>query len=191
MSFLQNGATKYRGVIGEKTPLYNLHELQLNPDKSLLIVEGEKTADAAKRLFPEMVVMTWLGGASAVHQSDWTVLKDRSVVIWADNDTAGLRAAGAVKEVCTYAGARHVACVGLEFEKGGLPPKWDLADTLPDGVTLDDIRGKITDVLDSFYSQGGITRVAPVLDLSVKAPPSVTKTKISKDQDVVVDFDMD
>ena len=41
-------------------PLYNLSELALRPDSPVLIVEGEKTADAAK-LFPDYVVVTSSG----------------------------------------------------------------------------------------------------------------------------------
>lgn len=183
--------TKYRAAGGEKTPLYNLQALQACPDKSILIVEGEKTAEAAQRLFPEMVVITWHGGAGAVHQSDWVVLKGRSVVIWADNDTAGIRAAEAIKEACTYAGARHVACVDLEFERGTLPQKWDLADALPDGVTFDDICGKITDALNSFNAQLKIADTIPVFDISVKAQPSVAKAGVSKDKEMEFDFELD
>jgi hypothetical protein len=58
-------------------PLYGLH--QLTEGKSLLIVEGEKTADAAQALFPDYSVLTWSGGAKSVEKSDWTPLRGREV----------------------------------------------------------------------------------------------------------------
>lgn len=182
---------KYRPENSYKIPLYNLKELKTGLDMPVLIVEGEKTAEAAQRLFPEMVVMTWHGGAGAVHQSDWAVLKDRTVVVWADHDAAGIRAAKTVKDVCTRVGARHVTCINLEFEGGFLPPKWDLADALPAGVTLDDIREKITDALDSFNSQLKIEDAILVLDTSVKSSPTVAKTVAQKGKDLGFEFDMD
>ena len=39
-------------------PLYNLLELISRPDSPVLIVEGEKTVEAAKQLFPDYVVVT-------------------------------------------------------------------------------------------------------------------------------------
>ena len=67
-------------------PLYNLFELVSRPDSPVLIVEGEKTADAAKQLFPNYVVVTSSGGAKSANKSDWSVLQDRDIVIAPDND---------------------------------------------------------------------------------------------------------
>src|SRR5699024_8796005 len=39
----------------ENRPLYNLHQLYQNPTKEVLIVEGEKAADAAKEHFPDHI----------------------------------------------------------------------------------------------------------------------------------------
>ena len=46
-------------------PLYNLDKLAERPDDWILVVEGEKTADAAAELFPDHVAMTSPGGAKA------------------------------------------------------------------------------------------------------------------------------
>lgn len=67
-------------------PLYNLYELQHRPDAKVLIVEGEKAADAAKLLCPNAVVITWSGGTNAVNMADWSPLEDRVVLIWPDED---------------------------------------------------------------------------------------------------------
>jgi len=72
--------------------LYNLPEIISRPTAVILLVEGEKTADAAKLLFPKYVITTWIGGADGVKNADWTPLHNRKIFLWADNDIAGLHA---------------------------------------------------------------------------------------------------
>ncbi len=81
-------------------PLYNLLELILRPNAPVLIVEGEKTADAAKQLFPDYVVITSSGGAKSANKSDWSVLQRRDIVIAPDNDEAGMSYAKTIKGLC-------------------------------------------------------------------------------------------
>lgn len=73
-------------------PLYGLEHLY-QPDKQVLIVEGEKTVEAARVLFPTMVVVTWPGGASAAKYADWAPLTERECVMLPDADPEG-KAAG-------------------------------------------------------------------------------------------------
>jgi putative DNA primase/helicase len=70
-------------------PLYNLDRLAAAAGKPVLICEGEKTADAASRLFPSHVCMTSQGGSAAAGNADWSPLVDRDVTIWPDNDEPG------------------------------------------------------------------------------------------------------
>lgn len=65
----------------------------------VLVVEGEKACDAARAMFPQFAVITWPGGASAVKRADWSPLDGRRVVIWRDNDEAGLKATRELAEV--------------------------------------------------------------------------------------------
>ena len=58
-------------------PLYGLDQLAASPSASIVIVEGEKAADAARRVFPSSVVVTSPGGANAAEQTDWSVLRGR------------------------------------------------------------------------------------------------------------------
>jgi ATP-dependent exoDNAse (exonuclease V) alpha subunit len=164
---------KYISPNGTKTPLYNLKELSDRPQAPILVVEGEKAADAAKALFPELVVTTWQGGSSAVHLSDWTPLQDREVIIWPDNDPAGQKAAEQIQSRCEYAGSKEVTVIDLVFEgdKPSLPPKWNLADALPQGLTLEDVQTKVTTALTGL-------RAKVNLGLNVKTPtsPSTTQT---------------
>ncbi|MBB5190936.1 hypothetical protein HNQ50_001659 [Silvimonas terrae] len=70
-------------------PLYNLHLLTQRPEVPVLLVEGEKSADAAVRLFPEHVVTTCMHGAKSVNKADLTPLIGRDIVIWRDHDEPG------------------------------------------------------------------------------------------------------
>ena len=76
--------------------LYNLPELVARPDAPVLLVEGEKAADAAKLLLPNYVVISWAGGASAIRHTSWTPLTNRDVVMWPDNDEPGVAAMQAI-----------------------------------------------------------------------------------------------
>jgi putative DNA primase/helicase len=61
-------------------PLYGLPELKKYPGLPVLIVEGEKACEAARKIVNanEMryVVMTWAGGCKAINTADWEVLRD-------------------------------------------------------------------------------------------------------------------
>lgn len=70
--------------------LYNQDKLAANPNAPVLVVEGEKSADAASILFPDHVVVTTMFGAQSPLQSDLIPLVGRDVTFWPDNDDAGL-----------------------------------------------------------------------------------------------------
>jgi hypothetical protein len=121
------------------SPLYRLPELIKDTTKPILVVEGEKTADAAAILFPEYAVTTWQGGSNAVHKADWLDLTERTVLIWPDNDRAGLKAADDIVHEISAADVRIVPV------PEAWPEGWDLADPLPDGVTMDTLRSLLAD----------------------------------------------
>ena len=123
-------------------PLYGLHRLVERPDASVLVVEGEKAADAAAKLFPDHVCITSPGGSNAAGKADWAPLAGRAVTIWPDHDDAGATYADDVARLAGAAGAAHVATVTVP---AGWPDKWDLADDLPEGATLDDLKRMVTE----------------------------------------------
>jgi ATP-dependent exoDNAse (exonuclease V) alpha subunit len=115
---------------GEDLPLYGLDQLAQKPEARVLVVEGEKTAEAAKGLFPEYAVITWSGGCGSVHKSDWSVLKGRDVILWPDNDKAGHNAVAKIKDILAEHGNEQVHLVNLFdslADSPALPHKWDLA----------------------------------------------------------------
>lgn len=67
-------------------PIYGLDKLAANPNAPVFVFEGEKTADAGQNYFQKNVCITWIGGASNPQNTDWSVLKNRIVFLWPDND---------------------------------------------------------------------------------------------------------
>ncbi len=106
--------------------LYHLPDLAARPEVPVLIVEDEKTADAARELIDSYVVTTWPGGTGAVKLVDLGPLKGRDVVLWPDNDDAGRKAMRVLAS--RLIGVCSVHHVNLP---PGLPDGWDLADAVP------------------------------------------------------------
>lgn len=70
----------------EPRPLYGLDRLAAKPDATVLVVEGEKCADAGAAELPDLAVVSWPGGGKAVDKADWSPLAGRKVMTWADCD---------------------------------------------------------------------------------------------------------
>jgi hypothetical protein len=111
-------------ALPEPRPLYGLEKLAPMPDAPVLLVEGEKTADAAQGYFSGHAVLTWSGGCEAVAKADLSPLLGRNVVIWPDNDHAGFKAALTLTELLDGKAASIVVVQPPDT----LPDKWDLAD---------------------------------------------------------------
>ena len=126
---------------GNDRPLYGLDQLKAQPNAPVLIVEGEKTCEAARELFKDHAVVTWSGGSGAVQKSDWSTLKDRSVTIWPDHDQPGLNAATKITTFLENQGNQEGKTVEVKIVNlpSTLPHKWDLADKAPDGIDVRDI----------------------------------------------------
>jgi len=122
------------GGIASRIP-YNLDQITKRPDATVLIVEGEKTVDAAKehyknsKYFSDLVVTTSQNGSSSPQLTDWSYLKGRKVIICPDNDKAGFKYAYTIYDLLCIAGAYSVEIVNIKnwFTQKGK----DLADPLP------------------------------------------------------------
>jgi len=75
-------------------PLYGLERLSDN--MPVLIVEGERCADIHVNGYS---VISWCGGTGQVHKADWSILKDRKIIIWPDLDDPGIKAAREIKNI--------------------------------------------------------------------------------------------
>jgi putative DNA primase/helicase len=112
-------------------PLYGLDRLAANLDKQVIIVEGEKTADAAQQLFPASVAITWPGGTQSVEHADWSPVYGRRVVVIPDADEPGREAARYIMALLST-NRCQVKWVDPEPTR---PKGWDLADGLADHWT--------------------------------------------------------
>ena len=133
-----DGRPRWKGWTGEeRKPIYNIDLLARRPNASLLIVEGEKTADAARKLFPDRVVLTWQGGSKAVKNVDWQPVIDHiganiendefSTVMWPDADGPG-------RSCAKYLRTLLPDCFVVDTKE--LPDGWDLADEVPGELDL-------------------------------------------------------
>ncbi|GEP12011.1 DUF5906 domain-containing protein [Methylobacterium gnaphalii] len=132
-SFFAIAGWRWKGLGGRKKPLYGLDRLTQRPDAPVLLVEGEKTADAATDLFPDIIAVTWPGGVGQVSKADFTPLRGRSVTYCPDADAAGLRSVEEVARILMEAGVAEFKVVSLPSD---LPRGWDMADDPPPGLDL-------------------------------------------------------
>ena len=116
-------------------PLYRLPELEKRIWSEVLITEGEKAADAAARLFPDLVVTSWCGGSNALQSVDWQPLAQRAVTLWPDADAPGREAMASLSALllqqdCTVAVVIPPSCTEEDWDLADAPGAdgWDLAD---------------------------------------------------------------
>lgn len=142
-------------------PLYGLDRLAAKPDAYVVLVEGEKCADAAHEQV-QGVAVSWPGGCKAVDKVDLSPLAGRKIYAWADcdairepltaaekaadvdpdskpllpeNEQPGTRAMLKIREKLLAIDA------STEFHFVDIPPPgdkpsgWDIADAIEAGMT--------------------------------------------------------
>lgn len=110
-------------------PLYGLRELAERPNAPVLIVEGEKSADAAREIAPQYVVITWPGGIEAWRKAALNPLRGHpSVLLWPDADEPGRKGMWEVG----HALLALVPTVKIILPEGK-PDGWDAADARAEG----------------------------------------------------------
>ena len=119
-------------------PLFGLADLAGRPEAVVVVTEGEKSTEAAARLFPDHLAVTSPNGSKSARRADWSPLAKRHVIIWPDADEAGAAYASDVAALAKEAGAVSVRVVPLPT---GLPQGWDVADPLPDALASLDLIG--------------------------------------------------
>lgn len=144
-------------------PLYGLDRLR--PGYPVLLVEGEKCADAGDEMLRELYdVVSWPGGGNADGKVDWTPLAGREVIEWPDCDskhenlTKAERDAGVPKEskplkaAADQPGIKTMERIAgtlkaidcqvrlLDVPAPGIQPDgWDIADWIEQGATVDEL----------------------------------------------------
>lgn len=146
------GAGKWgMGQWPEPRSMYNLDDLAARPDAPVLLVEGEKSADAARAITPQYVVMTWPGGAQAWHKVDWSPLKGRSVLLWPDCDKPGVDAMWAIGHELL---AKHCPTVKIVMA-AGQSEGWDAADAAAEGWDWDHFKEWAVPLIQQLVENGG------------------------------------
>lgn len=165
---LYNGEKWYSKALPENRYLYNLDKIVDNPDKTVIIAEGCKTADAVATYFPNYVSTTWQGGSNATSKTDWAPLFGRKVIIVPDADEPGRKAANKIADKLTKQGShvRLVTTTSMEEIKKG----WDIADALADGMSQEEI-------VDFFKKNLGEYVPAPTSSEDVIDPEVIIKNK--------------
>lgn len=136
----------WRGITGaSKRPLYGLERLQAMPDADVIVVEGEKAADAGQAIFGDhAVVVTWMGGVETADRANVKPLDGRRVILWPDFDQQR-DDAGELKPLHEQPGMRAMMAIATALKgvarethmvryrlDDAFPHGWDLADALTD-----------------------------------------------------------
>lgn len=154
----------------EPRPLMHLDALAARPEATVLVVEGEKCAQAAAAELPDLVVVTWPGGGKAVDKADWSPLAGRKVIGWADCDAKRVRVTPAEAQegvnpaekpflspekqpglAAMAKVAGHVLALGGRWwdveipAPGAVADGWDVADAIADGLTGEALAQHIRD----------------------------------------------
>ena len=119
--------------MAEPRPLYNLLRIAETPTNLVIVVEGEKAADAlGEILWP---VVTWAGGGPSWSKTDWKPLEGKRVILWPDADEPGIKAMQGIQN--------HLQGIAAEtylMSVNDLAPKMDCADMAdPLGYLVDSL----------------------------------------------------
>lgn len=155
---------------------YNSQFIKSRPEAPILIVEGEKCADAAPRLLPAYVPLSWLGGTNAVDKTDWSCVKGKKVLILPDNDEMGHKAAAKIADIVKSQGAVDIKMLQPDQDK---PKGWDIADAAATGGMtskeyVEYLKPRLQVILDGSISEP----VNPVSPANKSADPDPVKQNI-------------
>jgi putative DNA primase/helicase len=103
---------------------------KITTDK-VIIVEGEKTRDAAEALLKDQgfSAITWVGGANACNLTDWSALFKKEVYLFPDNDEQGIKAMKQIAKIAKSFASEVYLINPPARESSG----WDLGDALEAG----------------------------------------------------------
>ena len=114
----------------DNPPLYNLREAAAAP-MGVVLVEGEKCADALQKIFSEKnqwAAVSFAGGSSVAAKADLSpLLEKKHVILWPDNDTPGVNFMMEIRSRLMKEGHRKVLSVRMREE---WPEKFDVADLI-------------------------------------------------------------
>ena len=111
------------------TPIYGMDILEKKPNAPVMIVEGEKAADAGRLLCGNLyAVISWHGGTKSWKYVDWSPIKDRKVILWPDADEPGIKC---MEDLACELPNDNVKLIDPVDKSDG----WDAADARSEGWT--------------------------------------------------------
>jgi predicted P-loop ATPase len=161
MPWTWNGSRWHAKAYPEPRPLYGLDKLNGKP---CLIVEGERTCEAARELLGSSYnVVTWSGGAKAYKKTDWTPVYGKRCLLWPDADEPGMSAMNGIAAILT------AQCPEVKLIKPDptRPKSWDAADALSEQWTT----AQVIDWAKSCVSVVNVT-INNNLTVQVDEPPA-------------------
>jgi len=116
----------------EQSPLRGLDPLAAGPDAAVPVTAGEKSAEAASTMFPNVVCTTSRGGSKAPHRSGRIPLHRRQLTFLLDQDEAGASSAAKVGDRTTPAGVVSKRALAVPHNSpNGLKSHWTMPQTAP------------------------------------------------------------
>lgn len=149
-----NGKNWYTKSMPHLRPLFNLDKIKADEEakKTIIVVEGCKTALATEHYFPNYIVTTWQGGCKAVKLADWSSIYGRNVIIIPDADKQkddrtgdyfeweeqpGMKAANQIASI--LADHRTVIRIVNTHAMSEIKSGWDIADALAGGMKQSEV----------------------------------------------------
>lgn len=161
-------------------PLYKLP--QLASASLVYITEGERKCERLQSRVGSYAVATcYSGGAQAWKKTDYLPLVGKRVVVCADNDAPGIKAAHELLD--------HLHALGIEaatflpdtvFTLNVVPEKWDVGDEPPEGVTEALLLDKLKEAMES-ASDGSHSLLADIGETIAQVELETSKTKFTED----------
>ena len=144
--------------VPDPRPLYGLELLAQRPNAPVIVVEGEKCADVARRIFPDHVVVSPMNGARSPQLADWSPLRARDVTICGDNDKPGEAFVQIVGRILVGLGCKVsvvdiAALVALAVSARGAAVKtggFDIADAALLWETPESLRAAVLNLMQPF-----------------------------------------
>lgn len=88
----ETGELLLKAMPFEERFLFNLHNIEANKNKFIIVVEGEKAAQRIKELNTDFIPTTIQGGVKAFDKISLDALTGRSIILWPDKDEEGIEA---------------------------------------------------------------------------------------------------
>lgn len=147
------------GIRVAEMPLWGVELLAADPDAPVVVVEGEKAAQACRA--QGLLAVCFGGGAGATDfGAAWEALRGRDVILWPDNDEQGRRYMARV-----MAALKGVAS-SLTLVQPPLPEKGDAVEYFAAG-------GTVLDLLDHAPPTGPVVDYLAVDGVRVRVPTAM------------------